>query len=108
MHASLYDIMGFQHIWNTEILYQFSTTYYYETSCNVMHWMTEERHYRLDFVTFARLLGFGSDDSSFSEIHDERNLTDHEIAFMYVDPSTADGLSRGLKPFFYILNNLFR
>jgi hypothetical protein len=97
----LYDIMGFQHNWNIEIMYQFSATYYCETSCDVMHWMTEGRHYRLDYVTFARLLGFGSDDRSFSEIHDERNLTDHEIALMYADPSTADGLSRGLKSFFY-------
>jgi hypothetical protein len=28
------------------------------------------------------------------------------IAFMYSNPSTADGLSIALKPFFYILNNL--
>jgi hypothetical protein len=53
-----------------------------------------------DYVTFARLLGFGADDRSFSEIHDERSLTDHEIAFIYADPFAADDLSRGLKPFF--------
>lgn len=79
----LYDIMGFQHNWNTEILYQFSVTYYCETSCDVMHWMTEGRHYMLDYVTFARLLGFDFEDRSFSEIHDERNLTDHDSLYVF-------------------------
>lgn len=77
----LYDLMGFQCKWNTEIMYQFATTYYCETSCDVMHYMIEGRHYRLDYVTFARLLGFGAGEKSLSEIHDERNLIDHEIAF---------------------------
>lgn len=76
-------------------------------SCDVMHWMAEGRHYKLDYVTFSRLLGFGADDRSFSEIHDEMNLIDHEMVFMYVDSSATDDLSRGIKPFFYILNNLF-
>jgi hypothetical protein len=79
----LYDIMGFQHNWNTEILYQHAAAYYCESSSDVMHRMTEGRHNRLDFVTFACLLGFRAEDKSFSEIHNERNLTDHEISFMY-------------------------
>lgn len=103
----LYDLMGFQHNCNTYILYQFLATYYCETMTNVMHWMTEKRHYRLDFVTFARLVGFCSVDRAFSEIHMERHLTDQEIVFMYVDLSAADGLVRALRPFYYVLNNLF-
>jgi hypothetical protein len=46
----------------------------------------------LDFATFARVLGFDSVDRGFGEIHDERNMIEREISFMYVDPSVADGL----------------
>jgi hypothetical protein len=37
----LYDIMGFQHNSNSEILYQHAATYYCESSSDVMHRMTE-------------------------------------------------------------------
>jgi len=53
-------------------------------------------------------LGLGSEDRGFIEIHDERILTKREIAFMYVNSIAADGLVKGLKSYYYILNNLFR
>ena len=35
-------------------------------------------------------------------------MTNSEIAFLYEDPRAADGLVKGLKSKYYILNNLFR
>lgn len=54
------------------------------------------------------MLGLGVEDRGFSKIHDEHTLTNREIAFMYVSPRVADGLVKGLKSTYYILNNLFR
>ena len=53
------DIMSFMHDWNREILAQFHATYYWNREVDELHWMTDGRHYRIDFVTFCRILGFG-------------------------------------------------
>jgi hypothetical protein len=52
------DLMGFKYDWKTEILAQFHATFFYDIDKNTIHWMTERVHYKLDFVTFARLLRF--------------------------------------------------
>ena len=53
-------------------------------------------------------MGLGSTDRGFSEIHTKRTLTNREIAFLYENPRATDGLVKGLKSKYYILNNLFR
>ena len=70
--------------------------------------MTDSRHYRIDFVTFCRILGFGQIHRSFSMIHDMRRLEPHEVSFMWEDPSKADGRRTGFKVIYYTMNNLFR
>jgi hypothetical protein len=70
--------------------------------------MTEGRHYHGDFVTFNRILGFDEEHHGFSYIHDERRAEVREIAFVYLDSVTADGKVKGLKSYYYILNNLIR
>ena len=81
----MYDLMGFRYDWNTEVLLQFLATFYCDNKTETLHWMMEGRHYKVDFVTFARLLGLGEVDRGFSEIHNERTLTHEEIAFLYVN-----------------------
>ena len=49
----LSDIMGFQYNWNEEVLAQFHATYFYDQTSDEIHWMTDGRHYRVDFVTFS-------------------------------------------------------
>lgn len=105
---NMYDLMGFRYDWNTEILFQFLATCYFDNRSEILHWMTEGRHYKVDFVTFARLLGLGVANRGFAKVHDERTLTNREIAFMYANLEAADGLIKGLKSKYYILNNLFR
>lgn len=70
--------------------------------------MTEGRPYKADYITFARILGFGAKDREFYDLHMERTLINVEITFMYERHALADGLVKGLKSFYYILNNLFK
>jgi hypothetical protein len=104
----LTDIMSFRYDWNREILAQFHATYFWNMDEDEIHWMTDGRHYRIDFVTFCRILGFGQIHRSFSRIHDVRRLEPHEVSFMWEDPSKADGRRTGLKAIYYTMNNLFR
>lgn len=105
---NLYNLMGFKYDWNREIILQFFATYYCNSETDEIHWLTEGRHYKMDFVTFARLLGFGKDDRGYSDLHDERTLRNNKITFIYENPKSADGFVKGLKSFYYVLNNLFR
>jgi len=43
--------------------------------------MTEGRHYRIDFVTFSRILGFG-EERGFTYIYDEARAKIRDIAYM--------------------------
>ena len=68
--------------------------------------MTKGRHYRVYFMTFSRILGFG-EERGFNYIHDEARAEIHDIAYMWIDRS-ADGKVSGLKSYYYILNNLIK
>jgi hypothetical protein len=56
------DLMGFKYDWNAEIIAQFHATFFYDSNVDTIHWMTQGVHYKIDFVTFVRLLGFGKED----------------------------------------------
>ena len=58
---SLSDLMSFRYNWNEEASAQFHATFFYDIYTDEIHWMTEEQHYRVDFVTFNRILGFGEE-----------------------------------------------
>ena len=70
--------------------------------------MAEGQHYRVDFMIFSRILGFDEEHHGFSYIHDEQRVEVREIAFMYLDTRAIDGKVKGLKSYYYILNNLIR
>ena len=70
--------------------------------------MTEGQHYRVDFVTFSWILGFGEEKRGFTYIHDEARAEIHDIAYMWINRRSADGKASGLKSYYYILNNLIR
>jgi hypothetical protein len=106
-HFGLTDIMSFQYNWNEEVLAQFHATFFYDIYADEIHWMTEERHYRVDFGTFCRILGFG-EGRGFTYIHDEPRAEIHDIAYMWIDRRGVDGKVSGLQSYYYILNNLIR
>ena len=64
--------------------------------------------YRVDFVTFSRILGFGEEERGFTYIHDETRAEICDIAYMWIDRRSADGNVSGLKSYYYTLNNLIR
>ena len=63
------NIMSFRYDWNVEILAQFHATYFWDQDDDVVHWMTDKTHYRIHFLTFCQILGFGETHRSFSTIH---------------------------------------
>ena len=104
----LTNIMSFRYNWNEEVLAQFHATFFYSIYIDEIHWMTEGQHYRVDFVTFSRILGFGEEERGFTYIHDEARAKIHDIAYMWIDRRSVDGKVSGLKSYYYILNNLIR
>ena len=70
--------------------------------------MTKGRHYRVDFVTFNWILGFGEKERGFTYIHDEARAEICDIAYIWTDRRGEDGKVSGLKSYYYILNNLIR
>jgi hypothetical protein len=75
---------------------------------DTFHWMTEGVHYKVDFTTFARLLGFGSGDRYVDTIQTENVMKAEDIVFAYGRRDLADGKTVGLKSFYYAMNSLFR
>jgi len=70
--------------------------------------MTDGTHYRIDFLTFCRILGFGNDHKAYSRIHNERRFEPHEVIFMWEDPTQVNNRRTRLKSFYYVMNNLIR
>jgi hypothetical protein len=74
--------------------------------------MTEGLHYRCDYRQFSRLLGFNRDDRTTPSLYDlypnGAGKDDFVEAALYIDPTKANGKTDGLKPYFYVLNNLLR
>ena len=58
----MYEIMEFQHDWNTEVIAQFYDTLYVEEDERRMHWMLEGQWYNVDYDAFVALLGFSEED----------------------------------------------
>ena len=83
--------MGFQYDWNREILAQFHATFFHDVANETIHWMIEGVHYKVDFTTFARLLGFGSGDRYADTIQTENVMKAEDIVFAYERRDLANG-----------------
>jgi hypothetical protein len=70
--------------------------------------MTEGVHYKIDFITFARLFGFNKDDREADVIHFEAHMNHSKIVASYEYDELADGSTTALKSVYYVLNNMFR
>jgi hypothetical protein len=106
----LTEIMGFRHDWNKEVLAQFHATYFWDQNRDEIHWMTDGRHYRVDFVTFCLILGFGCEHRNFDRIHNVNRIEPFEVSFMWEEQDLAilDWSRTKLKSLYYIMNNLIR
>ena len=71
--------------------------------------MTEEKHYRVTFSPFIRVLGLDRHDANRSEIHNHPPLPNDEMKFMYLRRETENvGKMTGLYTYYSILNRLLR
>jgi hypothetical protein len=65
-------LMQFQKHWNNEIICQFYASYHHKRdptgSIDIVHWTTEGKHYKVDFITFSRLLGLNDYDRTSPEL----------------------------------------
>jgi hypothetical protein len=102
--------MGFMHDWNKEVLAQFHATYFWYQNGDEIHWMTDGRHYRVDFITFCHILGFGCEHRNFDRIHNVNCLEPFKVSFMWEEQDLAipDWSRTVLKSLYYIMNNLIR
>jgi hypothetical protein len=73
---------------------------------HVIHWTTEGKHYKVDFLTFARLLGLDCKDHRSVAISEISTLAMDEYQYMYLDGHPTDGQIVWLKPYYYVLNNI--
>jgi hypothetical protein len=100
--------MGFRYNWNVEILAQFHSTYFWNRDSDEIHWMTNGKHYRVSFITFCQILGFGEQHRTYSRIHQDNPFRVSDISHCWRDPSQVDGKRSGLKSYYYVMNNLLR
>ena len=65
-------LMEFRKHWNNEIICQFYASYHHEKdstgAIDIIHWTTEGKHYKVDFITFSRLLGLNEYDRTSLEL----------------------------------------
>jgi len=59
----------------------------------------------VDFITFARLLGFNGHDHRATELTYYEDVAMVEYQFMYLEGFPADGQVVYLKPYYYVLIN---
>ena len=89
----LEQLMEFRKLWNNVIICQFYASYHLDTreDTHVIHWTTEGKHYKVDFPTFARLLGLECKDRRLLAISEISALAMDEYQYMYLDGHCADG-----------------
>ena len=68
----LQPLMEFRKLWSNEIICQFYASYHLDTPAEThfIHWTTKGKHYKVDFITFSRLLGLDHRDHTSSAITD--------------------------------------
>jgi hypothetical protein len=104
----LYDIMGFRYDWNEEILAQFHTFLCYDERKIAFFWTTEGVKYGVDYMTFSRLLGLGSNDEKRDPIHVEHQLKPNQLPALFYNPILAEASNAStLQPFYSTMNQFF-
>jgi hypothetical protein len=105
----LYDIMVFRYDQNEEILAQFHSSFYYDARKVAFFWTTEGDKYGVDYMTFSRLLGLGSNDEKRGPIHVENQWKPSQLPALFYNPILAEaGNASTLQPYYYTMNSFFR
>jgi hypothetical protein len=108
---NLTSIMSFNCDWNEKVIAQFYSTLYVNSSTKTFHWTIQGKPFYVEYAYFASIIGFSNADLTRQRINEEENvLDDGELHFMY-DSAFGDikfGTIHGLKPYYKLLNQLFR
>ena len=71
-------LLEFRKHWNNELICQFYASYHHERdptgAVNIIHWTTEGKHYKVDFITFSHLLGLSHNDRTATELTEYEDL----------------------------------
>ena len=82
-------LMEFRKHWNNEIICQFYASYHHERdsidAIDIIHWTSEGKHYKVDFITFSRLLGLNEYDRTSPELTEYEDVALEEYQHMYLD-----------------------
>ncbi|GJN03296.1 hypothetical protein PR202_ga20726 [Eleusine coracana subsp. coracana] len=116
---NLTAIMGMHQHWNDEIIAQFYSTLWVESDeenqlDSKMHWTIEGNRFSITYFNFAHILGF--DDSDYEKVKaivfDPQEDSEWGLMYdaRYADPKhgVEFGLYHGMKPYFWVLNNMLR
>ena len=72
--------------WNNEIICQFYASYHHERdptgAIDILHWTTEGKHNKVDFITFSRLLGLSHADCTALELTEYEDVALEEYQHM--------------------------
>ena len=102
-------LMEFRKHWNNKIICQFYASNHHEKdstgAIGIIHWTTEGKHYKVDFITFSCLLGLNEYDRTSPELTEYEDVALEEYQHMYLDGYPTDGQIVYLKPY-YVLNNI--
>ena len=105
-------MLEFRKHWNNELICQFYASYHHERdptgAIDVIHWTTQGKHYKVDFITFSRPLDLSHSDRTATELTEYEDLALKEYQHMYLEGHPADGQTVFLKPYYYVLNNILR
>ena len=73
-----------------------------------VHWMTEGKWYKINYVEFAVMFGFGRADAERVRLHLSSPLPKEEMKSMYLPGRESEfGGPKGLIPFYAYLNKFF-
>ena len=105
-------LMKFRKHWNNEIICQFYASYHHEKdptdAINIIHWTTEGKHNKVDFITFSRLLDLSQANHIAPELTEYEDVALEEYQHMYLDGYPVDGQIVYLKPYYFVLNNILQ
>jgi len=88
-------LLEFRKHWNNEIICWFYASYHHEKdptgAIDIIHWTTEGKHYKMNFITFSSLLCLSHANRTTPELTEYEDVALEEYQHMYLDGHPADG-----------------
>jgi hypothetical protein len=104
------SIMVMNYDSNEDVIAQFYANLHVRRDAKTFHWLLQGKPLSFSYERFAQIHGFGEEDLGHPKIHGVEIPLDSEMAFMYdsIYGKVEFGTTHGMKPFYRMLNQLFR